>query len=369
MKSLPRRDLLIVGQGLAGSHLALEGIRRGHRVTVVDLHRGASSSRISAGLLNPAAGRRFTLQRDTWQQWRTALQVYRYWEKRWNLSLLDARKMWRPFVDERERFHFQKRLDYAPAQSAMREATLDQQPDWLPANWRNQEAVLLDPVYLLNVPRFLDRALQEIQSQGTYLNEWLDQSDLQITPEQILWKGKAYSHVVFSEGGFLINNPLFDWIPFQTSKGSILDFPQSPAQLSADWVLNRKHWFFTNCKGLARLGATAHPPAKQAPIIHSPQPLHACQDPVQKLLETYQLQDDPSLGSVIVNTGYRPRVSDNQPLVGQHPRYPSVAIINATGGRGGILLPFLAMRLMAKIDHNLALPQPMDCRRNFPAFG
>lgn len=357
--------LLIVGQGLAGSHLSLEAIRRGHQVTVVDLHRGASSSRISAGLLNPAAGRRFTLQRETWQQWQTALAIYRYWEQQWSLPLLDPRRMWRPFQDEKERFHFHKRLSYPPARQIMREST-DFFPDWLPPSWKGRATAVIDPVYLLNVPLFLDRTRLEIQKQGQLIEEWFDWDTLVPGPLNAQWKGKIYDKVFLCEGASLLHNPWFRWVPFQTSKGSILDFPRSPFRLPPDWILNCKHWLFQDHQGKARLGATASPPSSQPPQMHPPQQVSNADSALIPLLQSYDNEWNQLSGHEIVHTGYRPRLPDNQPLVGLHPALPSLGVLNGTGGRGGILTPWLAMRLFAWMDHQLPLPPQVDCRRNFP---
>ena len=57
-------DFLIVGQGLAGSLLAKELLRRGRAVHVVDDRWKSSSSQVAAGLMTPLTGRRFTLTKD-----------------------------------------------------------------------------------------------------------------------------------------------------------------------------------------------------------------------------------------------------------------------------------------------------------------
>lgn len=361
------RRLLIVGQGLAGSHLALEAIRRGHKVTVVDLHRGASSSRISAGLLNPAAGRRFTLQRENWQQWQTALAIYHYWEKRWSLPLLDRRRMWRPFQDEKELFHFRKRLSYPPAQRIMSEQS-DHSPNWLPTSWKARPAALIHPTYLLNVPLFLDQARQEIQRQGQLVEEWFDFDTLVPGETVAHWKGTPYDQVFLCEGSFLLHNPWFHWVPFQTSQGSILDFPQSPFPLDTDWILNSRHWLFQDHNGKARLGATAFPPSRKSPQIHPATSACHHESSLIPLLRSYDMDWNQLSGHEIVHTGYRPRIQDNHPLTGLHPAYPSLGVLNGTGGRGGILAPWLAMRLFAWLDHRLPLPSHVDCRRNFASF-
>ena len=56
-------EVLIVGQGLAGSLLALELEKRGRKIHVVDNNPSTSSSKVAAGLYNPITGRKMT---KTW---------------------------------------------------------------------------------------------------------------------------------------------------------------------------------------------------------------------------------------------------------------------------------------------------------------
>ena len=48
-------DYIVVGQGLAGSAVAVQLLQRKKRVLVIDQPTGNSSSRIAAGLFNPMA--------------------------------------------------------------------------------------------------------------------------------------------------------------------------------------------------------------------------------------------------------------------------------------------------------------------------
>jgi glycine/D-amino acid oxidase-like deaminating enzyme len=51
-------DFIIVGQGLAGSAVALQLLERKHRIMVIDNPSANHTSRIAAGLFNPVTGRK-----------------------------------------------------------------------------------------------------------------------------------------------------------------------------------------------------------------------------------------------------------------------------------------------------------------------
>ncbi|NJM26203.1 MAG: FAD-binding protein [Bacteroidia bacterium] len=50
-------DYIIVGQGLAGSAVAVHSMLRGKRIMVVDQYANNTTSRVAAGLFNPVTGK------------------------------------------------------------------------------------------------------------------------------------------------------------------------------------------------------------------------------------------------------------------------------------------------------------------------
>lgn len=56
-------DCLIIGQGLAGSALAMRMLARGWKILVINRADSTSPSQIAAGLFNPVTGKMFA---KTW---------------------------------------------------------------------------------------------------------------------------------------------------------------------------------------------------------------------------------------------------------------------------------------------------------------
>ena len=57
MSILKKFDFIVVGQGLAGSAVALQLLKRNRKILVIDRLNPNSSSRVAAGLFNPVTGR------------------------------------------------------------------------------------------------------------------------------------------------------------------------------------------------------------------------------------------------------------------------------------------------------------------------
>jgi glycine oxidase len=63
--------------------------------------------------------------------------------------------------------------------------------------------------------------------------------------------------------------------------------------------------------------------------------------------------------------GIRPTVKDRKPIIGTHPQYERLHILNGLGTRGVMLGPFMAKTLYDHIESNKSIPKEIDIKR-FP---
>jgi glycine/D-amino acid oxidase-like deaminating enzyme len=61
--------------------------------------------------------------------------------------------------------------------------------------------------------------------------------------------------------------------------------------------------------------------------------------------------------------GVRPTIKDRRPLVGTHPSYPRLHILNGLGTRGVMLAPSMANDLYNSIQNGVALDKNIDIQR------
>src|SRR5687768_11683343 len=98
-----RADILILGQGLAGTLLAWEFERAGISFAVVDAGHAQAASRVAAGIINPITGRRLV---KSWRvdEWLPAARTaYREIERALGVPIWQEMRIRRFFADERER--------------------------------------------------------------------------------------------------------------------------------------------------------------------------------------------------------------------------------------------------------------------------
>jgi len=110
-------DFLIVGQGLAGSLLAKELLRRGRTVHVVDDRWKSSSSQVAAGLMTPLTGRRFTLTKDYPELFASAKA------RLTELGVFRPIQVYRMFVDDEQRGKGLKRTECRSCQPFIERVT------------------------------------------------------------------------------------------------------------------------------------------------------------------------------------------------------------------------------------------------------
>ncbi len=98
MKTSKQIDFIIVGQGLAGSALALQLLKRNKKILVIDRIVANSPSRIAVGLFNPITGRHMI---KTWmadQLFPYLHQFYQEAEKLTQSRFFYPLSLYRPFA-------------------------------------------------------------------------------------------------------------------------------------------------------------------------------------------------------------------------------------------------------------------------------
>src|SRR5688572_1228293 len=95
-------DFIIIGQGLAGSAVAVQLLKLGRRILVIDQSRKNNSSRIAAGLFNPITGKKMV---KTWMADTLFPYLHTYYrevEQRTSKKFFYPMPLYRPFLSVEE---------------------------------------------------------------------------------------------------------------------------------------------------------------------------------------------------------------------------------------------------------------------------
>lgn len=334
-------EFIIIGQGLAGTHLALQLEAQGRSFHLLDQPLPGASSRVAAGLINPVTGRNLstTWMADTLLSF--AFSQYEAWEKQYQHQVLHPLPIWRIFTREKDRERASKLL---------REGNPYVRPlpvDAMSIKYLNAPlgGVSISPGGWLDTDTFLDINRERWANSGVLTTATIDPHTLQKNATGWRIEGIAGKYLVWATGFRGIDNPYFPNLPFAATKGEILTL-QIP-DWSLENILIKGHFLIPLGHGYYRLGATYHwhqldgQPTREAREI---------------LLS--KLKDMLRCPATIVDhrAGVRPTVTDRKPLIGEAHGHAGMYLFNGLGSKGTTLAPYWAAQLLQHIDEGTPLP-------------
>ncbi len=323
-----RADILIVGQGIAGTMLGWEFERAGISFAITDLATPQSASRAAAGLINPITGRRLV------PSWRIdtmlplARRAYAEFESALGVRTWHDVRIRRLFADERERAVF--------AEKTVR----GEWGEWAGAG--DAEGFWIEGAARVDVGLLLTAARSRWTEQG----RWRE-ADAHLPSNRA-----RYDLIIDCTGLHAARSGGFAFVPWEFSKGEVLEL--QVAGLDPDVVLNRRHWIAPVGPGLAWVGAT-HEPGK-CDFAPSPEARAALTMTASELLT----QPFKVIGQ---RAGVRVNVQDKRPVIGRHPDDAGRGLINGLGGKGVLLAPYLARQWVNHLTEGVPFDADVDLAR------
>lgn len=326
-----RADILVVGQGLAGTLLAWELERAGFSIAIADAGHDGAASRVGAGIINPVTGRRIV------KCWRVdsllpiARDAYRALESELGVTLWHELRVRRLYLDENERrvlAEKQARGDLAEYAGAT-----DGEGFWI------EGAARVDTAALIAAARV--RWLKA----GLLREERVDLATARQEHQLTIDCTGAAVRPATAPGAFA-------FVPWQFSKGESLTIEIDG--LAQNVVLNRGHWVLPLGSGLARVGAT-HAPARRDTVL-TPEARATLEASVRAMSArgfTVKMHD----------AGVRVYLADKKPVVGRHPADPRLGVLNGLGAKGALFAPTLARQWVNHLQRGAPFEHELDVAR------
>jgi glycine/D-amino acid oxidase-like deaminating enzyme len=147
-------------------------------------------------------------------------------------------------------------------------------------------------------------------------------------------------------------NPWFNHLPLDGVKGELIIIKAPDLQL--DQMVNSSVFILPLGEDVYKVGATYNWDDKS----NSP-----TQDGLEELILKLKEVINCEFELLHHYAGIRPTVKDRKPLVGTHPVYNRLHLLNGLGTRGVLLGPYLSDLLYQSIEHNQQLPPAIDIKR------
>jgi glycine oxidase len=342
-------DVIIIGQGLAGTALAWTLLRDGRRVLVIDDQAPGSASRAAAGLYNPITGPRMVLSWNAHRFFPYLEPFYRSLEQALGIGLLHPLPIYRPF------------------------ASVEQQNDWAgksgdehfrpfvlrceTASRANGE--VRDPLGglgigtggYLDLPALLPAFRRYLEQQGSLLAESYRPGELRIGAQGAEYGGHKAEFIIFCTGYRLPPGGWFDWLPLRPVKGETL-LLHTGRDLQT--IYNKGCFIIPLGEGRCRAGSTyTRGDLDPAPTEGGRQELEA------EIKSLYI----PDFGVVGQEAGIRPATPDRRPLLGMHPKIARMGVFTGLGSRGVSMAPLLAGMLAGHLFGGAGIEADVNINR------
>jgi glycine oxidase len=340
-------DYIIVGQGLAGSCLALEFLKRKISFLVIDKPQPNTASQVAAGLFNPITGK--TMQ-ATWRAneiFSLLPAFYEQAEKETGKTFLHKLPIYRPFLAEGEQAKWQKN----PHEFVSSVATQSQHSDFV---YDNLGGLMLNNCGFLDAAGFLV-ALRQILAKHNVLREEEFAFEA-FDSEATVYKTTRAQAVIFCDGVAANHNPFFRWVPIRKLKGEILRIKIS---LPTDIIFNRGVFAVpTQERDVFLVGSTyAHDAS-----------LGNTEAGVTEILSKARALFKNDFNVVSKHWGHRPTSPDRRPILGTHPIYKNLLFFNGLGTKGVSLAPFFAVQMVNYLEGKTQLESAVNIERFYSLY-
>lgn len=342
-------DVLIIGQGIAGSLLYWQLKKAGIDCLVMDTDQPHSATLASAGIINPVTGRRYNSSWNIETFMPFAVQTYeelgehfqtRYIRPRTVLDFFPS-----PFSGESFLKHLEEGNTY-----------LHSYPD------QNQFNALLHyefgvgeirPAWSVHPGLLLADIRRELLQAGRFVADCFEEERLQLLEDGVRYGDIHARKLIFCDGVASASHSYFRLLPFALNKGEAL---------------------IIHAEGLS----TDHIYKKSIMVCPLPQQHHywvgslyqrEFEDakPTEAFREQFmaQLKHFFKIPFKLVDhrSGIRPATLERRPFVGFHPVHEQLGIFNGLGTKGISLAPWFAAELAAHLSTGAPVTPEADVRR------
>jgi glycine oxidase len=342
-------DYILVGQGLAGSAVAMQLLKRKKRLLVVDAPSANSASRIAAGLFNPFTGRHFV---KTWmadELFPFLRQYYTEAEKITGANFFFPIGMYRPFSSIEEQNEWMGRSEDPGYRPYVSEITT--RPAFQESFNDPYGGLLLQRCGYVDTVSYLDAVRQYIGKEwvmGSFFNEEL----LKVTDTHVEYQGWLAQKVIFCQGIEGLNNKWFKGLPVRPLKGETLTIK---TEWKRDLIANRGVYMVPGgVPGEYRVGSTYKFNDDSHSITGEGR-----RELEEKLKDLIRFPYDV----LRQDWGIRPTTKDRRPILGCSVQSDRLVIFNGLGTKGVSLAPYFSEVLICWLENTHPLNKDVDVTR------
>ena len=341
-------DYIVVGLGLAGMAFCEE--LEAHNKSFVVFHNNEKgASRVAGGLYNPVILKRYSLPWQGVEQFDLAVPYFQKLSKKLDIDAVEPMPVHKVFSSVEDQNNWFEASDNPGLDRFIR-----------PRVTRNDNAAIKAPFNLgevnetgkVDLKQVLNAYAYFLKNKSALKEEEFNYEKVHQQSDCAQYQEIEARFIVFAEGYGIKNNPFFAALPLVGNKGEYITI-KSP-KLGLKSALKAGIFIIPLGDDLYKVGATFNWKDKdtqpsvsaQGEIIEKLKKVISCE---------YELVDQEA--------GIRPTTGDRRPLLGIHPRYKRLALLNGLGTRGIMMSPYLAKMLYKHLEEDIDLPKEVNLNR------
>ncbi|WP_333662688.1 FAD-binding oxidoreductase [Chishuiella changwenlii] len=348
-------DYIIVGQGVAGSCMAMKLIKEKKSFIVIDHHFHNASS-IAGGIFNPVVLKRFSIVWNASKQIERLKEVFTDFENLLHKKYIYNFPVYRIFNDEQEKKTWLKKANSHPDLIDYLSIDTEQLNNFssIDSPIGSGEVLHTGRIDLMNLIKdFKDY----LQINDLFIKEEFDFNLLKLEDNKASYKNIEADRIIFAEGFNILNNPYFKNLPIIGVKGEVLKVKTNA--ILPDAVVKGKEFLMPLENNEFFVGATY-----DRDHVNYDNTIEAKEYLITGVKQF--LKSDIEV--VEQHASIRPTVVDRRPIIGEHPEFKQLVCLNGMGTRGTMLAPVMVDDLYNFLELNEPIDKEADITRFYNRF-
>ncbi|SHK91213.1 Glycine/D-amino acid oxidase [Chishuiella changwenlii] len=348
-------DYIIVGQGVAGSCMAMKLIKEKKSFIVIDHHFHNASS-IAGGIFNPVVLKRFSIVWNASKQIERLKEVFTDFENLLHKKYIYNFPVYRIFNDEQEKKTWLKKANSHPDLIDYLSIDTEQLNNFssIDSPIGSGEVLHTGRIDLMNLIKdFKDY----LQINDLFIKEEFDFNLLKLQDNKASYKNIEADRIIFAEGFNILNNPYFKNLPIIGVKGEVLKVKTNA--ILPDAVVKGKEFLMPLENNEFFVGATYD--RDHVNYDNTIEAKEYLTTGVKQFLKS-------DIEVVEQHASIRPTVVDRRPIIGEHPEFKQLVCLNGMGTRGTMLAPVMVDDLYNFLELNEPIDKEADITRFYNRF-
>lgn len=345
-------QILIVGQGISGTNLAAEALRRGISIRVIDHPKKDTPSKTAAGMFNPVTFRVPTLSKNAREYFSVLNQFYTNMENETGTRFYQPMPYTRLFSSPEE----QNNWIHKCAQGAFREFASDEIHQYSTPISAPLGGAEVFSAGFVESRKMLAGFKEKLLQDNLLIEECFNFDRLKIHENKVCYQTQKEileaDYIIFADGPQVMRNPLFNFLPFRPVKGEVLTLKIK--DFVPERILSKGMFLIPKGNDLFYAGST---------YSHKSLNTNPTDDDKQKILQTIEKFIKRPIEIIEHRAGIRPATKDRNALIGKHPKYPRAALFNGMGSKAVSMTPLLASVLLNHLEFGTVIDKTVDLNR------